>query len=87
MCSIALILATRLKSRHAHLLVLLNLDVHLRGCVWEGAAAIGLPEEVGLSHLYKAICRWMLGWVAFQAFTHCKVIVPYFIGQLSIAIC
>ena len=37
----------------AHLLVLLDLDIHLRGRVREGAAAVGLPEEVRLAHLQQ----------------------------------
>ena len=38
---------------HAHLLVLLDLDVHLGGRVREGAAPVGLPEEVRLAHLQQ----------------------------------
>ena len=40
-----------LEESPAHLLVLLDLYIDLRGCVWEGAPAIGFPEKVCLSHL------------------------------------
>ena len=41
------------QAMHAHLLVLLDLNIHLGGRVWEGAAAVGFPEEVRLSHLQQ----------------------------------
>ena len=44
------------QAMHAHLLVLLDLNVHLRGRVREGAAAVGFPEEVRLSHLQEQQC-------------------------------
>ena len=47
---------TALQAMHAHLLVLLDLNVHLGGRVREGAAAVGFPEEVRFSHLQEQQC-------------------------------